>query len=321
MKIALCQLAPALLNRHATTRKVVEAIGEASADGATLAVFGETLLPGYPLWISRTDGARFNAADQKELHSLYLDQAVDIAAGHLQPLQDAAAKGGVAVCIGVAEREAYSVFASRVMIDSNGALLSVHRKLRPTYEERLSWAPGDGAGLVVHPIGEFTVGALNCWENWMPLARASLHAQGEDLHCMLWPGGEHNTRDLTPVVAKEARSYVASASGLLREQDVPADFPHRARFVPDAHEMLLNGGRCLAAPDGSWVIEPILDDEAIVVAEIDPARVREERQNFDLSGHYARPDVFELRVDRTRRRAAHFTDDSVQAGHDDSRGS
>lgn len=300
MKVALAQIAPVLLDRDATTVKVQDAIAEASGQGADLAVFGETLLPGYPAWISRTDGARFNAQDQKELHSLYLDQAVDIEAGQFAGVQDAAREHGVAVCIGIAERERYSVFASRVIVGQDGAILSVHRKLRPTYEERLTWAPGDGEGLVCHRIEEFTVGGLNCWENWMPLARASLYAQGEDLHCMLWPGARRNTEDLTPVIAKESRSFVVSVSGLLRESDVPQSFPHRDRFVPQAGELLHDGGSCLAAPDGSWVIEPLGPEECVVTAEIDIARVREERQNFDPAGHYARPDVLDLRVRRGR---------------------
>ena len=306
MKIALCQLSPVLLDRARTASKVVEAIERAGRDGAELAVFGETLLPGYPAWISRTDGARFDAREQKELHSLYLDQAVDIERGDLDDITRAARDNRIAICLGVAEREQYSVFASRVMILGTGEIASVHRKLRPTYEERLTWAPGDGAGLVCHRIGEFTVGALNCWENWMPLARTSLYAQGEDLHCMLWPGARRNTEDLTPVVAKEARSFVVSVSGVLTEDDVPADFPHRAAFLPVRGEVLHDGGSCLAAPDGSWVVEPLTNGEQIVVAEIDVARVREERQNFDPCGHYARADVLELHVDRRRAERARF---------------
>jgi len=300
MKVALAQIAPVLLDREATLAKAVRAIEEAARGGASLVVFGEVFAPGYPAWTARTDGARFAAPDQKALHALYLDQSVDIARGDLAPVRDAARANGLHVCIGVAEREHHSIFASRVFIGKVGEVLSVHRKLRPTYEERLSWTPGDGAGLVCHPVGPFTVGALNCWENWMPLARASLYGQGEDLHCMLWPGSRRNTEDLTPVVAKEARSYVVSVSALLREEDVPQDFPERDRFLPTPGEVLHDGGSCVAAPDGSWVLPPMPTEERVAIVELDPARVREERQNFDPTGHYARPDVLRLRVNRER---------------------
>lgn len=300
MRIALGQIAPVLLDREATLQKVEAAIDEAAKGKAKLIVFGEVMVPGYPAWTGRTGGARFDATDQKVLHARYLDQAVDIGAGDLKSIQAAAARGGVAVCLGVAEREHHSIFCSRVMIAPDGALWSVHRKLRPTYEERLSWTQGDGAGLVVHPLEDFTVGALNCWENWMPLARASLYAQGEDLHCMLWPGSRRNTEDLTPVIAKESRSYVVSVSALLREEDVPSDFPERERFVPTPGEVLHDGGSCVAAPDGSWVIEPMPTEERVALCDVDAARVREERQNFDPSGHYGRPDVLKLNVHRER---------------------
>lgn len=309
MKVALAQIAPVLLDRAATLAKAVAAIDEAARGGASLVVFGEVFAPGYPAWTGRTDGARFAAPDQKALHALYLDQSVHIASGDLAPVQDAARSGGLHVCIGVAERENHSIFASRVFVGPDGEILSVHRKLRPTYEERLSWAPGDGAGLVCHPIGPFVAGALNCWENWMPLARASLYAQGEDLHCMLWPGSRRNTEDITPVVAKEARSYVVSVSAILREEDVPADFPERARFLPTPGEVLHDGGSCVAAPDGSWVLPPIPCEERVAIVELDPARVREERQNFDPTGHYSRPDVLRLRVHRERVKGGVVFDD------------
>ncbi|MEL6904505.1 MAG: carbon-nitrogen hydrolase family protein [Planctomycetota bacterium] len=302
MRVALAQIAPVLLDREQTLRKIRAAVEEAAAGGASLVVFGEVMVPGYPAWSGRTGGAAFNDPEQKALHARYLDQSVDIAAGHLDGVLEAAAAGNVAVCLGAAEREHHSIYASRVFIGQDGQILSVHRKLRPTYEERLSWTPGDGAGLVVHPLEGFTVGALNCWENWMPLARASLYAQGEDLHCMLWPGSRRNTEDLTPVVAKESRSYVVSVSALLREEDVPADFPLREQFIPTPGEVLHDGGSCVAAPDGSWVLEPMPTEERVAIVEIDPARVREERQNFDPTGHYGRPDVLRLSVHRERLR-------------------
>ena len=207
----------------------------AADQGCHLVAFGEALLPGYPFWIERTDGARFNSPMQKEIHAHYMHQAVQIEAGHLAPLCDLAARRDIAVILGIIERPqdrgGHSLYASLVYIDAQGTIGSVHRKLMPTYEERLTWSPGDGHGLRVHRLGTFTVGGLNCWENWMPLARASLYGQGEDLHVAIWPGGLHNTQDLTRFIAAESRSYVISASGLMRLSDFPPKTPYYAAIV------------------------------------------------------------------------------------------
>jgi len=311
LRIALAQIAPVVLDREATLAKITASVHEAAGRGAGLVVFGEALVPGYPVWIGRTDGARFDAADQKRLFARYAEQAVDVEE-HLRDVRAAARKGGLAVALGVIERPAdrggHSLYCSRVFVQADGSIGSVHRKLVPTYEERLAWSPGDGAGLVTHEVGPFTVGALNCWENWMPLARAALYAAGEDLHVAHWPGGEHNTRDLTRFIARESRSFCVSISGLLRAEDFPADVPLRERIVPEAGETLLNGGSCIAGPDGEWIVEPITEREELIVADLDQRRVLEERQNFDPSGHYARPDVLRLTVDRRRQSAVDFID-------------
>lgn len=313
-RIGISQIACAFLNREAATARVVAAIDRAAEAGCQLAAFGEALIPAYPLWICRTDGARFNDAEQKALHARYLDQAVTPELGHLDPVIDAARRGRIAVVLGIAERAAdrggHSLFCSRVIIDGGGKLLSIHRKLMPTYEERLAWGIGDGAGLITHPIGPFTVGALNCWENWLPLARAALYAAGEDLHVMLWPGSANLTRDITRFVALESRSYVVSASAIVREADLPADLPMRERMARPG-EMLYDGGSCIAGPDGRWIVVPAIGREELLVADLDPARVREERHNFDPAGHYARPDVLRLIVDRRRQQAADFLDDEA----------
>lgn len=312
MRIAAAQLAPVFLDRPATIRKVVAAVKDAASRGASLVAFGETLVPGYPAWLSRTDGARFDAPDQKALHAIYLDQAVSLEDGHLAPVCDAARQGNIAVVLGVAERPAdrggHTVYCTRVFIGADGGVLSTHRKLMPTHEERLTWGTGDGAGLVTHPVEEFTVGALLCWENWMPLARSALYALGENLHVALWPGSAVNTSDITRFIARESRSYVLSVSGLLRESDVPASLPERDAFLPEPGELLYDGGSCLAGPDGEWIVEPVVGEERMFTADISLERVRGERQNFDPSGHYARPDVLTLRVDRRRQRATEFLD-------------
>lgn len=307
LRVAIAQIAPVWLRREQTLSKVVGSVVEAGERGCRLIAFGEALAPGYPFWIERTDGARFNSTIQKELHSHYMQEAVQIEAGHLQPVCAAAAEHGVAVYLGCIERApdrgGHSLYCSLVYIDATGTVLSVHRKLMPTYEERLSWAPGDGHGLRVHPLGVFSVGGLNCWENWMPLARAALYGLGEDLHVSVWPGGVHNTADITRFIAKESRSYVIAASGLLRRGDIGSDLPHAALILEDCPEILSNGGSAIAGPDGSWVVEPVVDEEKLIVADLDHGQVRAERQNFDAAGHYSRPDVLQVRVNRARQRS------------------
>ncbi|MFO0838133.1 MAG: carbon-nitrogen hydrolase family protein [Phycisphaerae bacterium] len=319
MKVAIAQIAPVFMNRDATLKKVVSAIADAARAGARLVCFGETLAPGYPAWISRADGARWNDADQKRMHALYLEQAVNIHDQHLARVISAAAEHRVHVILGVAERDArrgHTLFCSRVFIGAapggaadDAGVLSVHRKLIPTYEERLAWGIGDGAGLRTHRVEEFTVGALNCWENWMPLARAALLGDGEDLHVAIWPGSRGLTQDSTRFFALEGRTFVISASALLRDADIPADLPLRDRIVRTAGEVLYDGGSCVAGPDGRWIVEPVVGREEIFVADLDLARVREERQNFDPVGHYCRPDVLRLSVNRTRQVAAEFEAD------------
>jgi nitrilase len=304
LRVGIAQIAPVWLQREATLAKVAGYVARAAEQECQLVVFGEALVPGYPFWIERTDGARFNYAVQKEIHAHYLDQAVQIEAGHLDPVCVAASQNQIAVYVGCVERPpdrgGHSVYCSLVYIDPEGVIQSVHRKLMPTYEERLSWAAGDGHGLRVHHLGAFTLGGLNCWENWMPLSRTALYALGEDLHVAVWPGNLRNTFDITRFIAKEGRSYVVSACGLLRVEDIPEAIPHVDLILANTPDPPANGGSCIAGPNGDWVVEPLVDEEALIVATLDHARVRAERQNFDPSGHYARPDVTRLVVDRTR---------------------
>lgn len=178
----------------------------------------------------------------------------------------------------------------------------------PTYEERLSWAQGDGHGLRVYPVGPFYVGGLNCWENWMPLSRAALYAQGEDLHVALWPGNLRNTEDTTRFLAKEGRSYVLAVSGLMRRQDIPKGGP-LADVLPDTcSDVLANGGSCIAGPNGEWIVPPVVGREDLLIAILDHRQVKRERQNFDAAGHYSRPDVTHLVVNRRRQSLATFND-------------
>ena len=304
LTVAAAQIAPVWLDRDRTLTKVNRWIARAADRKCGLVAFGEALVPGYPWWIEHTDGARFNSPVQKALHAHYLDQAVDLDAGHLDDTRALARRRKIAVVLGTIERPrdrgGHSLYCSLVVVDATGAIASVHRKLMPTYEERLSWATGDGHGLRTHRIGAFTLGALNCWENWMPLVRAAMYAQGEDLHVASWPGNEYNTRDVTRFAAREGRSYVIAASSLMRTCDIPDSVPHAVILRKRLPPIPGNGGSCIAGPDGEWIVPPVTGREALVVRTIDHSRVREERQNFDAAGHYGRPDVTHLTVDRRR---------------------
>jgi nitrilase len=304
MTVALAQISPVWLDREETIKKVAQWIDKAAEAGAALVAFGETLVPGYPFWLAHTGGAKFDSKLQKEIHANYLDQAVDLDTGHLDLLSDRAKRHGIHVMVGCYERPrdrgGHTGYASLVSIDSGGSIQNVHRKVMPTYEERLSWGTGDGHGLKVFPVGPFQVGGLNCWENWIPLLRSSLYAQGENLHVAVWPGSPRLTHDITRFMALEGRSYVLSVSGVLRREDIPAAMPHRETILASVPETMADGGSCIAGPKGEWIIEPVDEKEQLLVAELSLASVYEERQNFDPAGHYSRPDVVRLHVNRER---------------------
>ena len=308
----MVQMAGVLLNRQSTLEKMQAYAQEAASQGAELCIFGEAILPGYPFWLENTNAATFNSKVQKEIHARYVQEAIQPESGDLKILQDIAARHKMAIVTGSIEkalnRGGHSLYCSMIYIDQQGSIKNVHRKLMPTYEERLSWATGDGHGLQTFPVGPFTMGGLNCWENWMPLARTALMAQGENLHLAIWPGNVRNTEILNPFLAQEGRSYVISVCGVFHKTHIPDNFPHADLFKEQAPDIMANGGSCISAPDGSWVIPPIKNKEGVFTATLDYNRVLEERQNFDATGHYSRPDVFDLKINRSRQIGFTFED-------------
>lgn len=316
LRVAIAQMTPVWLNKQLTLDKIMAWLADAADRKCQLITFGEALLPGYPHWTSLTRATTWNAKMQKELYAHYLRNAISPEQGELDTLCKYARQRKIAIYLGFIERAqnrgGHSLYCSLGYINAAGQLVSVHRKLQPTYDERLVWSPGDGNGLQVHALGDFTVGGLNCWENWMPLPRAALYGQGENLHVAVWPGSKHNTFDISRFIAKESRSFVVSASVLMAKSDIPADLPYSDEIRKNAPEILSDGGSCICGPDGEWVVEPETGSEKLICADLDINRVYEERQNFDPSGHYSRPDVTQLSVNRERQAVVKFSDTSYE---------
>ncbi len=310
LKIALAQIAPVWLDKVATLQKVEQSILDAAKQNCELIVFGEGLVPGYPFWLALTGGAEWDKKVNKELHAHYVRNSIQIEADELKSICKLSKAHNIAIYLGIIERAknrgGHSIYASLVYINQEGEIKSVHRKLQPTYDERLTWSPGDGNGLQVHPLKEFTVGGLNCWENWMPLPRTALYGLGENLHIAVWPGSDHNTKDITRFIARESRSFVVSVSSLMNKSDFPEGTPHLKKILKKSPDVLANGGSCIVGPDGEWILEPVLHKEGLIIQTIDFNKVLEERQNFDPVGHYSRPDVTKLIVNTERQSTVEF---------------
>lgn len=248
---------------------------------------------------------------QLAAYSRYLEAAVASDGPEVAEIVEAVRDLGLFCYLGIGERGGGpahgSVYTTLLAIDPERGVVSAHRKLKPTYTERTVWADGDGHGLQAHELGNGArVGGLNCWENWMLLARFTLYAGGEDVHVLAFPGSRWGTELITRTTAFEGRVFAMSASGLLDVDDVPDDFPFRDLLTEKGD--WYNGGSCVAAPNGQWVVEPVVDEERLILADLDLAKVAAARHLFDASGHYHRPDVFDVNIDRRRRSAARFQD-------------
>jgi nitrilase len=315
-RVAIVQAepAPTLAEGLARTRELALA---AARDGATLVVFPETWLPGYPVWLDVCrDAALWDHAPVKAVHARMAANAVAVPGAAADALGAVARDAGAVLVVGVVERVDAgpgrgTLYNAALTFGPDGALLNHHRKLVPTYTERMVWGPGDADGLraVDTPAGR--VGALVCWEHWMPLARQALHDSGEDVHVALWPTAHEQLQLASRAYAFEGRCYVLAAGSLLRASALPPELePHPDRVAKgDAagdggDPWVMRGGSAVIGPDGRYVVEPVYDAPCTLVADLDLGRLAGERMALDVAGHYARPDLLRLDVVRGARHRA-----------------
>jgi nitrilase len=202
----------------------------------------------------------------------------------------------VTLVVGVHERAGRTLYNSILTFGEDGVLLNCHRKLVPTYSERLVWGQGDGTGLRAVMTGVGRVGGLVCWEHWMPPARQVLHDGGEEFHAALWPGVQEMHQIASRHYAFEGRCFVIAVGSILRVKDIPAELPLSPKYQTAPDDLLIKGGSAIIAPNGRYLAGPVFDEETIVAAECDLSEITKESMTLDVSGHYSRPDVFELRL-------------------------
>ena len=298
-RVAVIQRPPVFLDRAATLDQAVASLGEAAANGARLAVFPEALVPGYPAWIWRLRPGPDMALTER-IHARLRANSVSLAADELSSLREAARRHELTVVCGLHERDEAlgggTLYNTVVTIGADGALLNRHRKLMPTNPERMVWGCGDASGLRTVPTACGRIGALICWESYMPLARYALYAQGLDVYVTpTYDSGERAVATMQHI-AREGGCWVVSCGSALQARDIPDAFPGKGELFRNPDEWINPGDSVVVAPGGKIVAGPLHEERAILYADIDLERVGMARRSLDVVGHYARPDLFDLRV-------------------------
>ena len=286
--------------------KACALISEAARNGAQLITLGETWFPGYPAWLDHAPAAAlWDHAPTKRVYARLCENSMTVDGPELLRLRQLAKQLEVVLALGINERVQKgrgnrSLYNSLLIIDADGELLNHHRKLRPTFSEQMLWAQGDGAGLKAADTTVGRVGGLICWEHWMPHARQALHLSNETVHLALWPAVKESHLLASRHYAFEGRSFVLAAGSILSVADLPEEFEFDAGLRAQPETLLLHGGSAIIGPDGAFLVEPVQNLETILYADLDPRRILEEQMTLDVTGHYARDDIFSFDVNRSR---------------------
>lgn len=306
LHVAIVQDSPVFGDLNASVKKAVALSEAAAANGAQLICFGETWLPGYPAWLDFCpEVALWNNRNVKEVFAALRANSVVVGGAETLLLAETSKRLGAAIVIGVNERVVDgpghgTLYNSVLFFDENGRLAVHHRKLIPTYTERMIWGPGDAVGLRCATVKDARVGAMICWEHWMPLTRQYLHMQAEQVHIALWPTVHEMHQVASRSYAFEGRCFVLAVGQILRADALPAGLP-----APNlaAEKLIESGGSAIIAPDGRYLAGPVFEQSTILTAELDLVEVDREAMTLDVTGHYARPDIFTLEIKADMRRS------------------
>jgi len=294
-RVAVAQVGSVAFDPEATTDKALTAIADAAAADARVLVFPEAFLGTYPKALQFDSPVGRRTEQARDEFERYWRGAVDIGGPEIARIAEAAAAHSLFVVLGVVERDDRTLYCTVVYIDDGGRIIGKHRKVMPTGTERLIWGFGDGSTLqaVESPAG--TLGAVICWENYMPLLRAAMYAQGVDVYCAPTADDRDSWLPTITHIALEGRCHVLSACQVMRRRDFPDDYDAAFGTAPD--DVLMRGGSAIVSPRGELLAGPLYDEEGLLLADLDQSEVVRMSFDFDAVGHYARPDLFSLQVD------------------------
>ncbi len=302
VKVGIAQYASVHLDLQQSLQRLASIVEEASEHSLDLLVFGETWLSGYPVWLDHCPGIGFwDDAAMKTVYRKFHESSIAIPSEESRYIGSLAKKNNLTLCIGVNERVPAgpgngTVYNALLTFGPDGELLNHHRKLVPTFTEKLLYGHGDAQGLRSVPSKVGRLSGLVCWEHWMPLSRQALHNSGEDVHVAVWPTVHEKHQIASRHYAIEGRCYVLAAGQLMQAREIPTELELPLSLKEKGDTYLLSGGSCIIGPDGEYVIDPVFEEECIVSATIDLDRVVEEQMALDTTGHYQRPDAFHFEV-------------------------
>jgi len=291
-------------------QKVADLAADARQKGALLTLFPEAFVSAYPrgLGFGAVVGSR--SPEGREQFRRYWDSAIDVPGPHFEQLSKIARVNQTHLVIGVMERDGGTLYCTVLFFGPDGRYLGKHRKLVPTASERLIWGSGDGSTLPIIETDVGRVGAVICWENYMPLLRTAMYAKGVEIYCAPTADGRETWLSTVRHIAQEGRCFVLSCNQFARRSDYPVDYSTEFGDEPD--KILSRGGSCIIGPLGQILAGPNYDGDAILTADINLDEITRARLDFDAVGHYARNDVFQLIVDETSRTSVSFRNATPQ---------
>jgi nitrilase len=298
--VAVVQAAPIVFDRERTLKKVHALAGEAARKGARLVVFPEAFVSAYPRGLDFGAVVGSRSEEGREQFRRYWESSVDVPGPAVEALGRTAKSSGIYLVIGVVERERGTLYCTVLFFSPDGGYLGKHRKIMPTASERLVWGFGDGSTMPVFDTALGKIGAVICWENYLPLMRTAMYAKGIELYCAPTADPRDSWIASMRHIAVEGRCFVLSCNQFNRRRDFPADYG--AALGDDPQKVVTRGGSCIVDPFGNFLAGPNTEDEVILTAEIDRAQIVRGKFDLDVVGHYARPDIFQLQVDERPKR-------------------